>query len=122
EGKGEWLGEMYSKASNQLDDWEDAAKAGDRTAAAELEKARARMTEILQKLEARDPELTEVWKKTRQWSLDEFDEIYRWCMVKFDRVFYESEVDEAGLQIVEEFLRKGVFVESEGAVGIYNEE
>ena len=120
--RGEWLGELYSAASNQLDEWQDAAKSGDEHAAAQLQAARARTTEILQKLEARDPELTRIWDETRQWSIEEFEEIYRWCMVEFDRVFYESEVDEPGLRIVEEYLQKGVFVESEGAVGIYNEE
>ncbi|MEE4278135.1 MAG: hypothetical protein V2I82_06685, partial [Halieaceae bacterium] len=34
--------------------------------ASALEGARARITEILQKLEARDPELTAVWNTTRQ--------------------------------------------------------
>lgn len=122
EAKGEWLGELYAKANNQLVDWEDAAKAGDTEAQAKLDAAKARTTEILLKLEARDPELTAVWKKTRSWSLEEFDEIYRWTMVHFDRVFYESEVDEPGLELVQEYLDKGVFVQSEGAVGIFNEE
>lgn len=120
--RGEWLGELYAAASNQLADWEDAAAAGNEAAAASLAAAKARTTEILQKLEARDPALIEVWTRTRQWSLDEFDEIYQWCGVSFDRVFFESEVDEPGLALVEEYLARGVFVESEGAVGIFNEE
>jgi len=122
EARGEWLGELYSAASNQLDDWKDAAEAGDEAAKAKLEAARARTTEILQNLESREPVMTKVWDQTRQWSLDEFDEIYDWCGVAFDRVFYESEVDEPGLAIVAEYLDKGVFVESDGAVGIFNEE
>jgi len=122
EAKGEWLGEIYSKASNQLSDWEDKAKGGDADAQAQLDAAKARTTDILLKLEARDPELIAVWEKTRQWSLEEFDEIYAWSKVVFDRVFYESEVDEPGLELVQEYLDKGVFVESEGAVGIFNEE
>ncbi len=121
-GRGEWLGEIYSAASNQLSQWEDAAKAGNADATQSLAAAKARTTEILQKLEARDPELTRVWNQTRAWSLEEFDEIYRWCGVHFDRVFYESEVDEPSLRIVDEFLAKGVFVESDGAIGIFNEE
>ncbi len=122
QARGEWLGELYSAASDRLATLEDAAKAGDAVAAADLAKAKARTTEILQKLEARDPELTAVWRETRAWSLADFDEIYRWCGVTFDRVFYESEVDEPGLALVEEFLAKGVFVRSEGAVGIVNDE
>jgi arginyl-tRNA synthetase len=121
-GRGEWLGEIYTAASNRLAQWEDEAKRGDAAAVAALAAAKARTTEILQKLEARDPALTAVWSETRAWSLADFDEIYRWCDVHFDRVFYESEVDEPGLRIVEEFLAKGVFVASDGAIGIFNEE
>lgn len=120
--RGEWLGELYSAASNQLDEWEDKAKLGDAAAAEALAQARARTSEILHKLEARDPEMTAVWDETRRWSLDEFAEIYRWCGVEFDRMFYESEVDESGLKLVEEYLQRGVFVESEGAVGVVNDE
>ncbi len=120
--RGEWLGQIYTRAHNQLSKWQDEATAGDEAAAQSLAKAKARTTEILQKLEARDPELVAIWEQTRRWSLDEFAEIYRWCGVTFDHLFYESEVDGEGLQMVEEFLQKGLFVVSEGAVGIYNKE
>jgi len=122
EHRGEWLGELYSAASNQLELWDEQAKAGDAAAAAALAAAKARTTQLLQQLEARDPELQRVWSRTRQWSLDDFAEIYAWLGVAFDRVFYESEVDEPGLQLVDEFLQKGVFVVSEGAVGVVNDE
>ncbi len=120
--RGEWLGKIYTRAHNQLAAWEEEAKAGDEEAARQLAAAKARPTEILLKLEHRDPELTAIWDRTRRWSLDEFAEIYRWCGVTFDHLFYESEVDGEGLKMVEEFLNKGLFVESEGAVGIFNEE
>lgn len=120
--RGEWLGELYAAASNQLDEWEERAKLGDADAAAELSRAKARTSAILHRLEAREPEMTAIWQQTRQWSLDEFAEIYGWCGVQFDRVFYESEVDEPGLKLVEEFLQRGVFVVSEGAVGVVNDE
>ena len=120
--RGEWLGECYSAASNQLELWDEQARAGDTAAAASLAAARARTTELLLKLEARDPELLAVWSQTRQWSLDDFAEIYAWCGVHFDRVFFESEVDEPGLRLVDEYLASGVFVASEGAIGIFNAE
>jgi arginyl-tRNA synthetase len=122
EGRGEWLGAIYARASIQLEDWETAGRAGDADAAAKYAVARARMSEILRGIETRDPVHYEQWLRTRQWSLDEFEQIYAWAGVRFDRVFYESEVDEAGLEIVDEFLAKGVFVESDGAVGIQNPE
>lgn len=120
--RGEWLGELYAAASNQLDAWEDLAQAGDIEAVAALQGAKTRTSEILHRLEAREPEMMAVWRETRAWSLEEFAEIYRWCDVTFDRVFYESEVDESGLELVDEFLKKGVFVVSNGAVGVINDE
>lgn len=120
--RGEWLGEVYSRASIQLEDWEQAGKAGDAQAQANYAAARTRMTAILHGIESRDPAYRELWERTRQWSLDEFDEIYAWSGVHFDRVFYESEVDEPGLALVDEFLAKGVFAESQGAIGIHNPE
>ena len=119
--RGEWLGELYATANTQLELWDEAAKAGDTTAATSLAQSRLRTTEILHKLESRDPELTAVWSETRQWSLDEFAEIYAWCGVTFDRMFYESDVDEPSLKLVDEFLQKGIFVESEGAIGVVND-
>jgi arginyl-tRNA synthetase len=122
EGRGEWLGAIYARAAIQLEDWETAGKAGDADAAAKYAAARARMSEILRGIETRHPVYYQEWLRTRQWSLDEFEQIYAWAGVHFDRVFYESEVDEAGLAIVDEFLAKGVFVESRGAIGIENPE
>ncbi|MDC0670707.1 arginine--tRNA ligase [Nannocystis radixulma] len=120
--RGEWLGELYAAASNQLEAWEDQAQGGDVAAASALQQAKARTSEILHRLEAREPEIMAVWQETREWSLEEFAEIYKWCDVGFDRVFFESEVDEPGLKLVEEFLEKGVFVVSNGAVGVVNDE
>lgn len=121
-GRGEWLGQIYSQASEHLSALESAAKGGDANATTELEAAKARTTEILQRLESREPEMTKVWAETRQWSLDEFDEIYAWSDVHFDRLFYESEVDEPGLRLVDDYLQRGLFVESDGSIGIVNDE
>lgn len=117
EGRGEWLGQLYARSSLALDELKEQGE--DDPA---YQAARTRMTEILAGIESRDPTIHALWDQTRKWSLEDFAEIYRWCDVHFDRDFFESEVDQAGLLLVEEFLKKGVFVESEGAVGIVNEE
>ncbi len=122
QARGEWLGGIYARAAIQLEDWDKAGKAGDGEAAAKYALARARMTAILRGIETREPVYRELWERTRQWSLDEFAEIYAWTDVYFDRVFYESEVDEPGLALVDEFLAKGIFADSQGAVGIHNPE
>ena len=133
EHRGEWLGELYAQASARLEQWEeqakapvgaddDEAKANQVVVLVSLDEARRRTTQLLHQLEAREPTLHAIWARTRQWSLDEFAEIYAWCDVQFDRVFYESDVDEPGLRLVDEFLEKGLFVASEGAIGVVNPE
>ncbi len=122
EGRGEWLGKIYTHSTETLTKLSAAAKEGDAPASAALEAAKSRMTEILKAVEAGDPKITKLWRETRQWSLDEFNEIYRWADIHFDRVFYESEVDKPSLALVDEYLAKGVFTRSEGAIGIENPE
>jgi len=52
----------------------------------------------------------------RKWSLEYFSFMYKRIGMKFDEFFFESQVGEYGYQIVKEYLVKGVFVESNGAV------
>lgn len=49
-------------------------------------------------------------------SLEYFDEIYKKLGTKFNNFFFESEVADDGINIVKEFLKKGTFEESDGAV------
>ena len=106
--RGEWLGKLYSKAVKMLDDAEGQEKI----------KFQAEVSHIQQKLEAKDKDLTEEWGMTREWSMHDFYEIYKWLDVNFDYIFYESEVDEEGRKIVIEGEKKGIFERSEGAIGI----
>lgn len=73
---------------------------------------------VLQKLEGGDPTLKEIWARTKEWSLEEFRAIYAWLDCRFDYYFFESEVAEAGKQIVRDFQAQGLFKEDQGAVGI----
>ncbi len=59
---------------------------------------------LFKRWEARDPELVALWEKTRQWSIEGFEQIYRLLDVHFDRVYYESEMEEPGKALVEEKL------------------
>ncbi|MHA2611494.1 MAG: arginine--tRNA ligase [bacterium JZ-2024 1] len=71
---------------------------------------------IAQKWEEKDPELLRHWKRTRQWSLEEFQRIYEELDVQFDVWFYESEMEEEGKKIVQELLEKGIAEIRNGAV------
>ncbi len=52
----------------------------------------------------------------RAWSLEYFDSMYQRIGMHFDDFFFESVVGEYGIQIVREFLTKGIFEESNGAI------
>jgi len=48
--------------------------------------------------------------------LDYFNHIYERVLAHFDRFYFESEVHVRGKELVEKFLKKNIFIESEGAV------
>jgi arginyl-tRNA synthetase len=81
------------------------------------EAAKAEITEINKKIYDRsDASINELYDKGRAWSLAEFEKIYQKLGTKFDTHFFESEMVAPGLKLVREFLSRGVFEESEGAV------
>ena len=63
-----------------------------------------------------DTALMDLYKKTRQWSLDYFDYLYKRVGTKFDRLYFESEVAEEGTKLAGEALGKNILEKSEGAV------
>ncbi len=60
--------------------------------------------------------ISELYQAGRAWSLAYFDEMYARLGVKYEDFFFESLVGEYGLKIVREFLAKGIFKESQGAI------
>ncbi len=72
--------------------------------------------EINKKIYTGDTELVALWQETRQWCLHEFIEIYERWGVKYDRLYFESEVESAGKQLADDLLRKGVLEKSQGAI------
>src|SRR5690606_10456940 len=71
EDRGAWLGEQYVSATNLL------AEAGDD----EKKTYNKEIGEILAAIESKKGPLYEQWQKTRQWSLDDFDQVYDWFHV-----------------------------------------
>ncbi|MFH1789694.1 MAG: arginine--tRNA ligase [bacterium] len=65
--------------------------------------------EINSKIYSNDQTIADLYKTTRKWSLDYFDAIYTRLNTKFDRLYFESEVFKRGIEIVNEFLKKGIF-------------
>lgn len=84
---------------------------------AENEKLQEEVNEINKKLdEAKDKKLMELWKRTRQLSLDSLEIIYKELDTKFDHYYFESEMEKPGKQIVDELLKKEIAEVSAGAV------
>lgn len=111
--KGAWLGQIYPKANTLLEEQLGTDKEDDN---------RKALTEILKQLHSGEGEYYDLWKETREWSLDLMNEAYQWADVEFDRWFYESEVDAPSMKLAKELLDKGLLVEDQGAVGMNLEE
>lgn len=106
--KGAWLGQMYSRAHNLLEDQRGSDKE---------ESNRLELTQILKELEKKEGVYYELWKETRQWSIDLMNDVYKWADVKFDQWYWESEVDSDSLKLVMDYYDKGLFTKDEGAIG-----
>ncbi|KYC44774.1 MAG: Arginine--tRNA ligase [Candidatus Methanofastidiosum methylothiophilum] len=99
--RGEFLGKVYSEADNKLkksEDYQEEYKV------------------VLKNLYEEDKRTMDVWRMTREWSLEEFNRIYKELGVNFDIFFYESEVKDEGTKIAKELLDKGVAKNKDGAV------
>jgi len=97
-----WMQEIYSEATRLVEknpDFEADAR------------------KVFARWEAREPELVELWEKTRQWSLEGFMEIYEILDAKFDVFFYESEFEEPGKIIVEDFIERGLAIDERESGG-----
>ncbi len=107
--KGAWLGAMYSTAHNKLEEEKGSEKEAQN---------REQLTMILKQLEQKSGEFFELWKETRQWSIDLMTEIYKWADVKFDVWYWESEVDSDSVKLARDYHEKGLFIEDKGCIGV----
>lgn len=108
ENKAEWLGKKYVEANQLL---ESAKAQNDEGPAKEV-------SQILADIENQSGSFYQLWKETRQYCLDDFNQIYKWLDVHFDLYFYESEVSKEAQRIIDYYLSKGIFQKSEGAIGL----
>jgi len=99
--KGDFLGKVYSESDNKLK---------------ESEEYQEEYKVVLKNLYEEDKRTMDVWNMTREWSLEEFNRIYKELGVNFDIFLYESEVKNEGTKIARELLDKGVAKNKEGAV------
>lgn len=75
--------------------------------------------QMLQKWEAGDSEVINLWKTMNSWVYAGFAETYKQLGVDFDKYYYESNTYLLGKDIIEEGLEKGVFFKKpDGSVWI----
>ncbi len=98
-----WIANIYVDAVRRLEN--------DKT-----EKLQKEVEEINRKLEKKeDKELNKLWECTRKISLKMFERIYKELDTKFDKYFFEREVEKRGKEIAKELLKKKIAKISEGA-------
>lgn len=101
QNKGEFLGKVYSEADKKLQ---------------ESEEYQEEYKVVLKNLYDEDKKIMEIWEMTREWSLEEFNRIYRELGINFDVFLYESEVKDESIKIARELLDKGIADVKDGAV------
>lgn len=106
--RGEWLGAIYSKAHLKL----EAEKGGPKE-----ESNRQELTAILKEIEQKNGEFYDLWKQTREWSIDLMKSVYQWADVEFDHWYWESDVDSESVSWIKQLYEEGKLQKSEGAIG-----
>lgn len=101
EDKGFLLGKCYAEASQKLDDRPEY---------------KLEVSKIMQEIENRKGDNFLLWKETRAWSIDYFASIYKELGIKFEKIFYESELINDGLKMVDSLLEKEILQKSDGAI------
>jgi len=103
--KTRWMGDLYAEA--------------DRYYEASLE-AQAEVRALFARWDRREADVVALWEKTRAWSMEGFDEVYKLLGIDFDHFYYESEVEDSGKDLVNGLIQKGIAQDErpEGAVFI----
>lgn len=91
--KAKFLGEGYALGSKEYENEENKKEIMD-----------------LNKSIYNNPYQVELWEETRRWSLEYFDTVYKRLGSRFDRLFFESEVEKKGRDKVREEVKNGIFI------------
>ena len=115
EDRTHWMNQIYAEADRLFQEPQNEAE----------------VRELYARWNQRDPKILALWKKTRQWSLEGFTQIYSQLDESFDRIYFESEVEDPGAQLVEQLIQQGlakderpdgpVFIDLDEVVGTEDE-
>ena len=104
ENKAQWLGQIYAQADTAFKE--------------NPEEAKPHIASIRKQISEKKGSSYELWKETREWSLEDMAQVYQWLGVTFDHWYFESECEEPAKHLVQEKFQEGFFVKDQGAIGI----
>ena len=96
EDKIRWMNDLYTEAGRRLEE------------NPELE---AEVRELFARWDQRAPDVVALWEKTRQWSIEGFNQAYALLGARFDHIYYESEVENSGKVLVDALIRRGIAID-----------
>ena len=102
--RGQWLLKLYVEACQLLEAKENETP--EERSRREIYEAERR--DLYRKWDVGDPQVLQLWRKTREWSLEELHDILRTLDISIDVWFFESEVDKPAKEIVEELIQLGI--------------
>ena len=93
EDKMRWMADLYSEADRRFHEQEG-------------------FEEIVRAYFARwdegDERIHDLWLQTRQWSMDGFAQVYELLGEHFDRIYFESDVEDSGKVLVDHLIQDGL--------------
>ena len=111
--RGQWMLKIYAEATALLEKKDNETP--EQTAQREAYEAERR--EMYRKWDAGDEYVRELWRVTREWSLEELREILHMLDVNIDVWFYESEVDEPSKAIINELIERDIAADERATGG-----
>jgi arginyl-tRNA synthetase len=88
-----WMGDLYAEAVKRRE---------------ENPENESEVRALFRRWNDKDIELINLWEKTREWSLQAFDQVYDQLGISFDHVYYESEVEDQGKTLIEDLIKRGI--------------
>ena len=85
------------------------------------EELKKEIGEINKRIYTLDPEVLKFYDISRKWTLAYYETVYERLGTKFDYYYFEREAGKIGLELVKEYLKKGIFETSDGAVIFHGE-
>lgn len=96
----QWMGDLYAEATREL----EADPKGEEE-----------IREVFAAWEDEKSDVHALWQKTRQWSLDGFNDIYAQMGIHFDKFYYESQMEKPAKAFTDKLIKEGIAIDERPA-------